>query len=239
MWPNRDLLPLPSYILGLDLAKSSDWTALATVEVQVDGTFDVVHLSRWQAEPYTRVGARVAAVQERIREVHRERLFAHQGHLGPRDPQADLALVVDKTGVGAPVVDQLREEGLNPIAITIHGGDQVTQPVSYEYRVPKRDLVAAVAVLSEQRRLRVIPSLPLAETLRHELDNFKRDRTKRGHDTYNAGPDALSWREAPHDDLVLATAMAVWYGSRGMAAGTLGPADPDLVAAMADLLAVR
>jgi hypothetical protein len=28
----------------------------------------------------------------------------------------------------------------------------------------------------------------------------------------SAGADALSWREQPHDDLVLAVALAAWYG---------------------------
>jgi hypothetical protein len=50
----------------------------------------------------------------------------------------------------------------------------------------------------------------LAETLREELQNFKVTISAGGHDRYGAGGDALSWREQPHDDLVLAVALAAW-----------------------------
>ena len=50
-------------------------------------------------------------------------------------------LVVDGTGVGAPVVDMFRQKRLVPIAITITGGDTVTGERD-NYRVPKRYLVS-------------------------------------------------------------------------------------------------
>jgi len=43
-----------------------------------------------------------------------------------------------------------------------------------------------------------------------ELDGFKVSINARGHDTY--GNDVGMWRENPHDDLVLAVALAAWYG---------------------------
>ncbi len=234
-----ELAALPTYLLGLDLAQSQDWTALSVVEQHPDASFDVVHLDRWQGESYTAVVPRVAAVEAQIRDAYRERQYERLGSLDHTVPAPQLTLVVDATGVGRPIVDNLRDAGLSPIAVTITGGDQVIQPATQEFRTPKRDLVASVAVLLEHRRLRVAQGLALAGTLRHELDAFRRTRSPRGHDRYEAGPDTLSWREQPHDDLVLSVALAAWYGSRGAAAGTLGPADPDLVAAMADLLAVR
>ncbi len=41
-----------------------------------------------------------------------------------------------------------------------------------------------------------------------ELQNFKLKITTAGNDTYEA------WRESDHDDLVLAAAMAAWYGEK-------------------------
>jgi hypothetical protein len=114
-------------------------------------------------------------------------------------------LLVDKTGVGAAVVDGFRQAGVNPWAITIHGGSSVT----WEHqgaRVPKRDLVAAVQTLLQSSRLKIAEGLDLAPTLKKELLNFRvKIDPKTAHDSYE------HWREGDHDDLVLATALACWY----------------------------
>ena len=117
-------------------------------------------------------------------------------------------LLIDWTGVGRPVFDMFVAAGLNPIGITIHGGDQVIE-VEGGYRVPKRDLVGAVQAALGQRRLRFAGDLPLLDVLQSELQNFKvKIDPKTAHDSYSA------WREHMHDDTVLATAMAVWYADR-------------------------
>jgi hypothetical protein len=71
-------------------------------------------------------------------------------------------------------------------------------------RVPKRDLISTMSVLLEQRRLRIPRSLPIADLLTKELQEFKRTVTKVGNDTYAAERDQ-------HDDMVLALALACWY----------------------------
>jgi hypothetical protein len=117
-------------------------------------------------------------------------------------------LIVDATGVGRPVVDSFRAQGVYPIAVTIHGGDTVTgeAPEILNFRVPKRDLVAAVQTTLQSRRLRIAAGLPLADVLRKELLNFRvKIDPKTAHDSYS------HWREGDHDDLVLATACVVWY----------------------------
>jgi hypothetical protein len=116
-----------------------------------------------------------------------------------------VAFLVDKTGIGASVVDSLVQAGLSPIAVTIHGGSAVSRD-EYGYRVPERDLVSAVQVLLQNGRLRIAEGLPLAETLRSELLNVRlKTDPKTAHDSYE------HWREADHDDLVLAAAMACWF----------------------------
>jgi hypothetical protein len=118
------------------------------------------------------------------------------------------ALVVDATGVGKPVVDYMRREGLTPIPVTIHGGDQVT--FDQGFRVPKRDLAGVVKVLLDSKRLKVAPSHPLAAALTMELLAFRVKISQlTGHDSYGAGTE---WRDGgAHDDLVLALACAAWY----------------------------
>jgi hypothetical protein len=112
--------------------------------------------------------------------------------------------------VGRGVVDWLRSEGLRLYAIDIHGGQEVKQIVrgadDMTYRVPKRDLVAAVEVAIKTRRLQIAKQLQLTDVLIRELANFHyRIDPRTAHDSYS------HWRENDHDDVVLATAIALWY----------------------------
>jgi hypothetical protein len=66
--------------------------------------------------------------------------------------------------------------------------------------------VSAVQVLLQNERLKILRNLPLAETVKKELLNFRQKiDPKTAHDSYS------HWQEAEHDDLVLATAMACLY----------------------------
>jgi hypothetical protein len=197
------------YILGLDLGQARDPSALAIIE-QADaedrrdsGRLDLRDLRRWD------LGTTYPAVVDDLRTLMRRPELA--GH---------CSLVVDGTGVGRPVVDYLRGSGIACTPATITGAQQALAP-DYErvtsdgwWSVPKRDLVSALAVALETDRLRIAAELAYAPALRAELGNFKAKITLAGNDTYEA------WRESDHDDLVLATALAVWWtriqGTGGM-----------------------
>jgi len=116
-------------------------------------------------------------------------------------------LLVDKTGVGAAVLDSFTHARIGATAITLHGGSSVTRdPQRAGFRVPKRDLVTVTQVLLQNGRLRVASDLPEAETLKKELLNFRvKIDPKTAHDSYE------HWRESAHDDLVLAVSMAAWF----------------------------
>jgi len=180
--------------LGLDLGQAQDCTALVVIEriekPKVKPDFHLRHIQRFQ------LGTSYPAVVERVKSIITQKPLEGNAHL-----------VVDATGVGAPVVDLLRQAGLSPVAITITGGDSV----HYEervWRVPKRDLVSTLQVLLQSERLKVAESLREASTLVKELLTFQVKITASAHDTYGV------WREGVHDDLVLATAIACWYGER-------------------------
>jgi hypothetical protein len=223
------------YYLGLDLGQARDYSAIALIEEPVwvepawaweiglgsDGAgwqsparlqpdqaeratylsydrgrpphpvLSVRHLERFE------LGTRYPAIIERVCELIRK---------PPLDGKS-IAGLVDKTGVGAAVIDSFVQSGLMPMAITIHGGSEVSpDPHRPGYRVPKRDLVSAVQVLLQNERLKIPRSLNLTETLRKELLNFRvKIDPRTAHDSYE------HWREGEHDDLVLATAMACWF----------------------------
>jgi hypothetical protein len=194
-----------SFIAGLDLGQSQDFTALAILE-RLDGAlqngkrqpaaYHLRHLERPRlGTPYPAIVARVKVL------------------LDTPPLRGNATLVVDATGVGAPVIDLLRQAGLRPVAVTITGGDTVSQDAN-GFRVPKRDLVSALLVLFQSGRLKIAEGIPDAATLVQELLAFRvKIDPQTAHDSYAA------WREGAHDDLVLAAALAAWYGERFPAFG--------------------
>ena len=181
------------YCLGLDLGQVSDYTAIAVGRYNAERkarVVDVVYLER------IGLGTSYPDVVEYV-----ESLLLRPPLAGRCD------LVVDATGVGRPVVDLFRERRLNPVALTITGGFDVTHE-GRDWKVPKRELVAVVQVGLQARTLRVARDLAHAETLRGELAAFEIRVTAAANDTYGA------WREGTHDDLVLAVAMVAWWARR-------------------------
>lgn len=152
--------------------------------------FQVRHLERLAlGTTYPRVTERVAEIVGRL-------------------PSGGWLLAVDATGVGAGVVDILEQAALQPIAITITGGDSV-QGEGRRWRVPKRDLVAVLTVALQAGRLKIAEALPLAGVLARELLSFKvKIDARTANDSYGA------WRDGEHDDLVLAAALACWQADR-------------------------
>ncbi|MEA2511088.1 MAG: hypothetical protein QOJ59_575 [Thermomicrobiales bacterium] len=197
------LPPRPTYLVGVDLAQASDYTAIAVLKRtkatdDAPAVYDLGHLERFQQVPYTRIGGIV-----------RDRVAALRGIR----PQPDVTVAYDRTAVGAAAGDVMEEAGIDGrlVAITIHGGDQVSGDEHHGFRVPKRDLVSATAVVMQAERLRISTQLTLAPVLAEELGNFKMTISKTtGHDSYE------SWRENVHDDMVLATAMGLWLGERNV-----------------------
>lgn len=182
------------YFLGLDLGQAADYTALAVLETRPESypaRYDCRYLER------VPLGTPYPAVAERVRTL-----------LDTPELREKTALLVDATGVGRPVLDMLRQHRLDPVPITITGGDTVGRDGA-GYRVPKRDLVGVVQVLLQTERLKLAASLPHLSTLVRELTAFRvKIDPNTAHDSYGA------WREGTHDDLVLAVAVAAWWAER-------------------------
>jgi hypothetical protein len=194
--PRHDL----DYVVGVDLGQAQDYTAIAIVQrlppaLEGEGrevmgaTYHLRHLERPD------LGTRYPAIVDRC-----------LGLLDSAPLSRETPMVVDRTGVGRAVVDMFAAKGLEPISVTIHGGDEVISEGKH-HRVPKRELVGTLTALYQSGRLLVARTLPLAPVLTNELLNFKvKVDLRTAHDSYEA------WRESVHDDLVLAVALACWYG---------------------------
>jgi hypothetical protein len=197
-WQQIEVPPAPVAIIGVDLGQTMDYTAISVVEQLLTTgkpTYEVRHLERVRGKPYTDVARDLAMLVTRMR---RER------------PRLNLTLVYDRTGVGIGVGDILDEAGIDAplVPILIHGGQKVTRDGSI-MKVPKADLVSAIAITLQDRRLRTAPTLALASTLVKEMTTFRVT-----HNPNTAHESFAAWRENDHDDLLLSVSMAVWLGER-------------------------
>jgi hypothetical protein len=200
------------YVLAADIADAHDYTALVIAHgylkmEKVEDPFakpktvrriDLIHVERFRGIGYPEQIERIA---ERYRELGRHARGAHH--------EASVRLVVDETGVGRPVVDMLRKAGLRPRGVLITGGDKVTSEGGTD-RVPKKELASVLQVTLQARRLLISDELPLAPVLVKELEGFRVKISLSGNLSFGNDVGAAPWRTADHDDLVLATAIAVW-----------------------------
>jgi hypothetical protein len=169
-----------AFLLGVDLGKVQDPTAIAIAEM-CSPDIHIRHLERVRlGTPYPTVIERITALVAKL---------------------PDASLVVDATGVGRPVIDQMRETGLEPIPVTITGGRDMTFDGDM-WRVPKKALLRPLVAASEAGRLKVAKGLREAEAFQRELLAFQRRITESGHSAFEG--------VGAHDDLVIAAALICW-----------------------------
>jgi hypothetical protein len=187
------------YTIGPDLGQAADFSAMAVLE-SISTTNDGVELAVYAVRHLQRFSLRTAytAIVPAVAAIARS------------GPLRGAALVVDQTGVGRAVVDMLRRSRIvgQIVPVTITGGHAVTLGQEGARRVPKKEPVTCLQVLLQARRLKIARSLPEAELLAKELENYRVKITAAVNEVFGA------WREGQHDDLVLATALACWWSDR-------------------------
>ena len=190
------------FYLGLDLGQRVDHTALALVQKierwrpYGEPEFEALHVRYVERMP---LGTPYPAVVEYVRRV-----------LSHAELWKQTQLVVDATGLGAPVVEMLRQAGLEcqMWAVTITSGEKETQGAYGSWNVPKRDLIAGLQVLMEQDQLHVAKDLPEVGALVRELMDVRVTAREGGRS--RVGADG----RGQHDDLVMALALACWRGRK-------------------------
>ncbi|MCC2280270.1 hypothetical protein LKL35_33355 [Streptomyces sp. ET3-23] len=147
-------------VFALDIGQTGDHTALAVLVPEPGGLL-VSHIERIPlGERYARMTFHVAEAA---------RIYTTAGHR--------VVVAVDRTGVGRPIVEQLRaatsaDEATTILGITWTGGRRLGGAWP-DITVPRQHLIDALATVLEQRRLRVPPVLPAAGVLEAELHRYK------------------------------------------------------------------
>jgi hypothetical protein len=196
-----------SFFLGLDVGQAADYSALVVLGRRVEGA------SPGNMDPQTWYPVYYAVMVKRFPlgtpyyEVEEEvgRVWGL-----PELVATSNWCVVDKTGVGAPIVENIRMRQHIPVqGVIITGGENVSQPAPNEYTVPKSHLVTALMDLVQRKRFKVSKGVANEKEFFEQADLFgyRLNRTT-GNMTYEA------LQERVHDDLVLAASLAVWYAER-------------------------
>jgi hypothetical protein len=189
------------FFVGLDLGQKQDFSAVAVVEREesrlafLAPTFQSMRVRHLERLP---LGTPYVDVVDRVSEIMQHPALAQRSRL-----------VVDATGVGAPVVEMLR--AVRPVcrvtAVTITAGEQA-HGRGEEWHVPKKDLMAGLQVLLEEGQLKIHRKLHESATLVRELTDIRLSPRAGG----RVGMGAEGYGE--HDDLALAVALACWRARR-------------------------
>lgn len=182
------------YVTGLDLGQKRDFSAIALLEI-AERTHDRRDAVTWEHVRDTR--ARIVYLERVELGTPYPDVVAHVTELMSDARLKDSTLVVDATGVGAPVVDMLRRADLpcRLMPVTITGGEH-DAAVRGGYHVPKRELLTGLQVLVQSGGLQIPRKLMLADALIQEMVGMK---------------------EGSRDDLVLAISLAWWWARKSEA----------------------
>jgi hypothetical protein len=198
------------FFLGLDLGQVSDPTVAVILESHgehPERTYDIRHI-----EPYP-LGTSYPDIIKAVRA------------LLERPPlQGQCTLIIDQTGVGRAIFDMFVEAGLMPIGITITPVKSWHEESSTQYHVAKELLIGVTQKFSQTSRLRSSWKVKHSRLLKKELQAFRVKITKAANEVY--GPDV---RENSHDDMVLATACALWLAESYTPAADVCPADMEAI----------
>jgi hypothetical protein len=149
------------YVIGVDLAKVQDWTVVTVYDRQNNNQ---VFQDRFNQLEWPFQKRKIAAISKHY----------------------NNGLVrIDATGLGDPIADDLRREGL------------AVEPIKFTEQ-SKKELVEKLSIWLELGKIKI---LPIEETIQ-EFENFSYEIGPTGKIRYNA-------REGFHDDIVFAHALAV------------------------------
>jgi len=150
------------YIIGVDLGKYQDFTVLTVLDID---THKVVHLDRFKEIDYPLQKARINSLSKKYN---------------------NARIIIDSTGVGDPVSDDLKRIGLT------------VDDFKFEKK-SKMQLIEKLSIFIEQKGI----TIPPASELIDELKAFSYEISETGNVRYSA-PRGF------HDDCVMSLALAVW-----------------------------
>lgn len=208
------------FVVGIDLGQAHDPTAIAVIEhvrvrVRPEYARDMAFHPKGQ-EWLKQWAQRIREdrpPQYNVRHLERLALGMHYpaqvayiADLMRRAPLKDARVFYDYTGVGRAVGDLLHQAQIKRLQRVHLTGGQESKHEGTRHAVSKTDLVSRLQAALHTGELAIEETLPDAAILARELADYRLNFTAAGNAQFNA-------RSGAHDDLLIATGLAL-YGCK-------------------------
>jgi len=163
-------IPEANYYAGVDFGKHKDYSVITVVKRE-NHTLQLVYLHEFE------LGTAYTNVINHLLKAHQKFRFQK--------------VMVDQTGMGEPVLDELKAQALSNV-----------QGLAFTVKA-KEELLTTLKILMEQKRLR----LPYHRRLCQQINEQQFQYNRSGHLIF-------SHPEGSHDDMLWALSLAVWAATR-------------------------
>jgi len=163
-------IPEGNYYAGVDFGKHKDYSTITVVKRE-NHNLQLVYLQEFE------LGTAYTNVINHLLKAHQKFNFQK--------------IIVDQTGIGEPVLDELKSQGLSN-----------TQGMTFTVKA-KEELLTTLKILMEQKRLK----LPYHRRLCQQINEQQFQYSRSGHLSF-------SHPVGSHDDMLWALSMAVWATTR-------------------------
>jgi hypothetical protein len=194
-------------IIGVDLGKMNDYSAVACVE-RVQRYKSWPHEDERLGEPFyqLRVLERFPLNTDWTEQSYYAQTIYNEIRAMWKEKQIKPAIIIDAIGVGQPMLDMFRVQTPEAQGCYFTNG----HTVNFEngiYYVPKTQVVTTTQIVSQGRRIKFGKNIPDPESLKNELLNFSyKINPETGYVSFEHG------KNSQKDDQVIAIAIALWYG---------------------------
>jgi hypothetical protein len=187
------------FLLGVDLAKSFDYTSLAVIEMDRpagtrDASYHLRALDRIRGVDYPQITKTIISTVKRLDKEPRTSDGPH--------------LCLDASGLGAPIRDYLKQNpifhsygcmtGKKIFPVVFTGGESARRdPETGNYNISKTLIIGNFLSLMQHRRFDYAPDLQALPLLEEEIAAFKRHTSPSGKTGFDA-------EQGAHDDLICA-----------------------------------
>ena len=164
----RDAEAGHKYIMGVDLAEVQDFTAITVIDAE---SHEVVHFDRFQGKDYPMQKDHISLKAQRYN---------------------NARIILDTTGVGKPIYEDLRKSGLFAEDYTFSGKS-------------KEELIGKLIVFLEEKYIKIPDITVLQDELKAFEYKYINEKTGERLKTIKYGAPS-----GYHDDTVISLALAVW-----------------------------
>jgi len=200
---------LQEVILGCDLGKVRDYTALCAIERwQEYCNWPYEHHENGECQYRLVYLERFPLNTDYDDQIEYTKLIYDDAIDRYEDKNIKPELIIDATGPGLPMYDHFKKVIRGVKGAYFTNGHDVNQEGGVYY-IPKKHLATNLQIILQGKRLKFGRNIKETKTLKKELMNFQyKFNEQTGNTTFE------HWRERDHDDCVLAVAIALWYSEK-------------------------